>query len=157
MKRKTFLISLLLIAIAAMAETSLIIKPLAGDEQANALAQIGYIKVTHDSIFVFSHSDFLLSKTAIKDIRQIRYGEQNQPTGIGNVQSATCHVYPNPTQDKLVIENAEGEKVYIFDIHGRLLQTANLQNGNATLNVSPLPQGEYLLLLNTQTVKFIKH
>ncbi len=157
MKRKTFLISLLLVAIAAMAETSLIIKPLAGDEQANALAQIGYIKVTHDSIFVFSHSDFLLSKTAIKDIRQIRYGEQNQPTGIGNVQSATCHVYPNPTQDRLVIENAEGEKVYIFDINGRLLQTANLQNGNATLNVSPLPQGEYLLLLNTQTVKFIKH
>ena len=157
MKRKTFLISLLLVAIAAMAETSLIIKPLAGDEQANALAQIGYVKVTHDSIFVFSHSDFLLSKTAIKDIRQIRYGEQNQPTGIGNVQSATCHVYPNPTQDRLVIENAEGEKVYIFDIYGRLLQTANLQNGNATLNVSPLPQGEYLLLLNTQTVKFIKH
>jgi hypothetical protein len=157
MKRKTFLLSLLFVAIAAMAETALIIQPLDGNEQANSLAQIGYVKVTPDSLFVFSYGDFLLSKAAIKDIRHIRYGEPNQPTSLNDVQSATtCRVYPNPTQDKLVIENAEGEKVYIFDINGHLLQTANLQNGNATLNVSPLPQGEYLLLLNTQTVKFIK-
>lgn len=153
----------LLLAVAASigiswAETALIIQPLAGNEQANALAQIGYVKVTPDSLFVFSHSDLLLSKAAIKDIRHIRYGEPDEQQGIENVQSATtCRVYPNPTQDRLVIEKAEGEKVYIFDINGRLLQTANLQNGNATLNVSPLPQGEYLLLLNTQTVKFIKH
>ncbi len=140
------------------AETALIIQPLTGEEQANALAQIGYVKVTPDSLLVFSHGDFLLSKAAIKDIRHIRYGEPNQPTSIDDVQSATtCRVYPNPTQDRLVIENAEVEKVYIFDLNGRLLQTANLQDGNATLNVSPLPQGEYLLLLNTQTVKFIKH
>ena len=159
MKSKLF--SLLLAVVAGMgtigAETALIIQPLNGDEQANALAQIGYVKVTPDSLFVFSNGDFLLSKAAIKDIRHIRYGEPKELTGIDDVQSATiCRVYPNPTQDKLVIENAEGEKVYIFDINGRLLQTANLQDGNATLNVSPLPQGEYLLLLNTLTVKFIK-
>ena len=153
----------LLLAVAASigiswAETALIIQPLNGDEQANALAQIGYVKVTPDSLLVFSYGDFLLSKAAIKDIRHIRYGDPSESTGIDDVQSAiTCRVYPNPTQDRLVIENAEGEKVYIFDINGRLLQTANLQDGNATLNVSPLPQGEYLLLLNTQTVKFIKY
>ena len=157
MKRKTFLISLLFVAIAAMAETALIIQPLTGDEQTNALTKIGYVKVTQDSLFVFNYSDFLLSKIAIKDVRHIRYGEPNEQQGIEDVQSATtCRVYPNPTQDRLVIENAEGEKVYIFDINGRLLQTANLQDGNATLNVSPLPQGEYLLLLNTQPLKFIK-
>ena len=160
MKSKLF--SLLLAVVAGIgtigAETALIIQPLNGDEQANALAQIGYVKVTPDSLFVFSHGDFLLSKAAIKDIRHIRYGEPDEQQGIEDVQSATtCRVYPNPTQDRVVIENAEGEKVYIFDINGRLLQTANLQDGNATLNVSPLPQGEYLLLLNTQTVKFIKH
>ena len=159
MKSKLF--SLLLAVVAGMgtigAETALIIQPLNGEEQANALAQIGYVKVTPDSLFVFSHGDFLLSKAAIKDIRHIRYGEPKELTDIDDVQSATtCRVYPTPTQDRLVIENAQGEKVYIFDINGRLLQTANLQDGNATLNVSPLPQGEYLLLLNTQTIKFIK-
>ena len=109
------------------------------------------------SLFIYSHSDLQLDKNAIKDVRHIRYGELAEITSIEDVQVSACRIYPNPTQDKLVIENAEGEKVYIFDINGRLLQTANLQNGNATLNVSPLPQGEYLLLLNTQTVKFIKH
>lgn len=159
MKRQTFFFPLLFFATAMMAETSLIIQPLTGVEQANALAQIGYVKVTSDSLFVFSHSDFLLSKAAIIDIRHIRYGEQSSSTtSIDDVQNETiCRVYPNPTQDRLVIENAQGEKVYIFDINGRLLQTANLQSGNAILNVSSLPQGEYLLLMNTQTVKFIKH
>ena len=161
MKIKLFALLLAVAASIGMswAETTLIIQPLNGEEQANALAQIGYVKVTPDSLFVFSHGDFLLSKAAIKDIRHFRYGEPNEiSTGIEDVQSATtCLVYPNPTQDRLVIENAQGEKVYIFDINGRLLQTANLQDGTATFNVSPLPQGEYLLLLNTQTVKFIKH
>ena len=157
--KKLFLLFSILWTLSPLsAENSLIIQPLNGNEQANALAQIGYAKVTPDSLFVFSHGDFLLSKAAIKDIRHIRYGEPNEQQGIDDVQSATtCRVYPNPMQDRLVIENAEGEKVYIFDINGRLLQTANLLDGNATLNVSSLPQGEYLLLLNTQTVKFIKH
>lgn len=158
MKRKTFFISLLFVAIASMAETALIIQPLNGDEQANALAQVGYVKVTADSLFVFSHSDLLLSTSAIKDIQYIRYGASNQPTGIDDVQEVTtCRVYPNPTQDVLVIENAEGENAYIFDINGRLMQIANLYCGNATLDVNSLPQGEYLLVLNTQTVKFLKH
>ena len=52
----------LLLAVAASigiswAETALIIQPLTGNEQANALAQIGYVKVTPDSLFVFSHGD----------------------------------------------------------------------------------------------------
>ena len=157
MKQKLLLIPLLFAAIVAKAEISLIVQPLNGDERAQALSTIGYVKVTADSLFIYSHSDLQLDKNAIKDVRHIRYGELAEITSIEDVQVSACRIYPNPTQDKLVIENAEGEKVYIFDINGRLLQTANLQNGNATLNVSPLPQGEYLLLLNTQTVKFIKH
>ena len=157
MKQKIFLISLLFVAIAAMAETSLIIQPLTGDEQANALAQIGYVKVTPDSLFVYSHGDVLLGKNAIKDIRHIRYGEPNEATSIEDVNVSTCRIYPNPTQDMLVIDNADCDKAYIFDLNGRLLQTAAIDGDHATINVTSLPQGDYILLLNTQTYKFIKH
>ena len=157
MKQKIFLISLLFVAIAAMAETSLIIKPLIGDEQANALAQIGYVKVTQDSLFVYSHGDILLGKNAIKDIRHIRYGEPNKQEGIDDVQVTTCRIYPNPTQDMLVIENADSDKAFIFDLNGHLLQTVAISGNHATINVTSLPQGDYILLLNTQTYKFIKH
>ena len=78
MKRKIVLILLFFVAIAAMAEMSLIIQPLSGDEQANALGGIGYEKVTQDSIFVYSHADVLLGKNSIKEIRYIRYGEPTE-------------------------------------------------------------------------------
>lgn len=157
MKRKLIFISLLFVAIAAIAETSLIIKPLTGQEQANALARIGYVKVAQDSLFVFSHSDFLLSKIAIKDVCYIRYGEPNEATSINEAQaSTTCRVYPNPTQELLIIDNANCENAYIFDLNGRLLQTTPINGERTSINVTSLPQGDYLLLLNNQTIKFIK-
>jgi len=148
---------MLFVTLATTAETSLIIQPLTGDEQANTLAQIGYVKVTQDSLLVFSHSDFLLSKLAIKDVRHICYGEPNEPQSIEDVQTTTtCRVYPNPTQDMLIIENANCEKAYIFDLNGQLLQSISLRGEHTSINVTSLPQGDYLLLLNNQTIKFIK-
>lgn len=157
MKQKIILISLLFVAIAAMAETSLIIQPLTGDEHANALAQIGYVKVTPDSLFVYSHGDILLGKNAIKDIRHIRYGEPNVATSNENVSVSYFRIYPNPTQDMLIIDNADSGKAFIFDLNGRLLLTAAISGDHATINVTSLPQGDYIILLNTQTYKFIKH
>jgi hypothetical protein len=157
MKRKLILIPLLFISIATIAETSLIIQPIDGQEQANSLAKIGYVKVTPDSLFVFTHGGSLLSKNAFKDIRHIRYGEKSVATSVDDVQeTATCHVYPNPTMDRLIIDNANCEKAYIFDLNGRLLQTTPIDGEHASINVKSLPQGDYLLLLNNQTIKFIK-
>jgi len=157
MKQKLVLISLLFVAVATMAATSLIIKPLIGDEQAQALSTIGYVKVTADSLFIYSHSDLLLGKEAIKDIRHIRYGEPNEATSIDDVTITTCRIYPNPAQDMLVIDNADSDKAFIFDLNGRLLQSVVISGDHATINVTSLPQGDYILLLNTQTFKFIKH
>ena len=156
MRRKLFIIPMLLVAIAAIAETSLVIQPLTGDAQANALAKIGYVNVTPDSLFVFSHSNILLSEIAIKDVQYIRYGELNNNQSIDNARMATCRVFPNPTQDRLIIQNANCEKAYIFDLNGRLLQTTPLDGESSFINVTSLPKGEYLLLLNNQTIKFIK-
>ena len=155
--RKTLLIPLLFVAIAAIAETSLIVQPLSGNEQAQALSTIGYVKVTSDSLFVYSHSDLLLGKNAIKDIRHIRYGEKSEiSTSIDDVNTTTSRIYPNPTQDMLIIDNADVDKALIFDLNGHLLQTTSLFDEKATIDVTALPKGEYILLLNTQTFKFIK-
>ena len=156
MRQKILLIPLLFAAIVAKAETSLIVQPLSSDEQAQALSTIGYVKVTPDSLFVYSHSDLLLGKNAIKDIRHIRYGEPNHPTSIDDVNNTTCRIYPNPTQDMLIIDNSDADKALIFDLNGHLLQTTSLFDEKATIDVTSLPQGEYIILLNTQTFKFIK-
>lgn len=159
MKRKTLLFLLVLIAITTMAETALIIKPLSNAEQVKALQEIGYLKLTQDSLFVYSHSDNLFSKSALRDIRHIRYGDtKDTPTGEIETNNllVSCRVYPNPTQDILIVENANSGMAYIFDLNGHLLQTTSLQEGTSSVNVCSLPHGEYLLLLNTQTYKFIK-
>ena len=156
MRQKILLIPLLFAVIVAKAETSLIVHPLSGDEQAQALSTIGYVKVTSDSLFIYSHSDMLLGKNAIKDIRYIRYGEPNNQEGIDDVNVTTCRVYPNPTQDMLIIDGSNADKALIFDLNGRLLQTTPLYGEKTTINVTTLPQGDYILLLNTQTFKFIK-
>ena len=156
MKTKFLFFVALLISAQVFAETSLIVQPLTGDEQAQALSTIGYVKVTSDSLFIYSHSDILLGKNAIKDIRHIRYGEPNTQDGIDDVNVATCRVYPNPTQDMLIIDGSNANKALIFDLNGRLLQTTPLYGEKAMINVTALPRGEYILLLNTQTFKFIK-
>ena len=156
MKKQFIFFLFFFAAIAAVAETSLIIQPLTGQEQANALAQIGYVKVTPDSLFVYSHSDLVLGKNAIKDIRHIRYGEANDQEGIDNVNVSTCRIYPNPTQDMLIISGSNAGNALIFDLNGHLLQSVALYGETATINVTSLPKGEYILLLNTQTFKFIK-
>jgi hypothetical protein len=58
--------------------------------------------------------------------------------------------------DRLIIDNANCEKAYIFDLNGRLLQTTPIDGERTSINVNSLPQGDYLLLLNNQTIKFIK-
>lgn len=157
MKQKLLLIPLLFVTIVANAETSLIVQPLTGNEQAKALSNIGYVKVTLDSLFIYSHSDILLGKNAIKDIRHIRYGEKSGiTTSIDNVNVTTCRIYPNPTQDMLIIDGANADNALIFDLNGHLLQSVALYGETATINVTALPKGEYVLLLKTQTFKFIK-
>lgn len=158
MKTKIFiLLFFTIINVATTSGTSLVIQPLTGKEQANALAHIGYIKVTQDSLLVFSHGDLLLSKIAIKDVRYIRYGEPSEATSIDDVQASTmCRVYPNPTQDMLIIDNANCEKAYIFDLNGHLLQTKPIDGEHTLINVTNLPHGDYLLFLNKQAIKFIK-
>ena len=154
--RLILLVCIILTVNSIFAETSLIVQPLTGNEQAQALSTIGYVKVKSDSLFIYSHGDILLGKNAIKDIRHIRYGEPTEVTSIDNVNVSTCRIYPNPTQDMLIIDNSDADKAFIFDLNGRLLQTTLLYGEKATINVTALPQGDYILLLNTQTFKFIK-
>jgi myo-inositol-hexaphosphate 3-phosphohydrolase len=62
-------------------------------------------------------------------------------------------VYPNPTQDILMIQGIEEQALRVFDLQGRLLKTEN----GTQMNVSNLAEGTYLLQVGTQVVRFIKN
>lgn len=67
-------------------------------------------------------------------------------------------LYPNPTTDKLTIDfqdNSE-HRIELYNVYGKVIQS-EIVNGLQVLNVSDLPNGLYLILIDgSQTKKFIK-
>ena len=77
-------------------------------------------------------------------------------TGIENTNSQQqgISIFPNPAKDEIFIKSdLQIENVEILDFAGRTVEThgrASLQqNGTATINISALPQGVYLLKVYT--------
>ncbi|UOK43012.1 MULTISPECIES: M1 family aminopeptidase [Flavobacterium] len=65
-------------------------------------------------------------------------------------------IYPNPSHDILTIKlpaNSELEKVELYNMLGQLI----LKENNAIINISPLSNGVYALIVNTSTGTFYKN
>jgi len=66
-------------------------------------------------------------------------------------------IYPNPAVDLLMIHGLKGPGILkIYSISGTLMQTASLQTDHAEINVSGLPEGIYLLNIETEEDIIIK-
>ena len=164
MKKKIFLLPLLLLAaIMLHAEaTYLIVVPLSGSERAKSISNIGYIRYTPDSLLIYSHDNSLFHKAAFADTRKLIFGDiddlpnEDFPSGTENASASTIRVYPNPTQDALMLENTQGESISIVTLQGQVVETIQAQKGTTVIPVSNLQAGSYLLLINSEIVKFIK-
>lgn len=66
---------------------------------------------------------------------------------IENHKMMNIKVYPNPTSDFLCIEGDfdMGSQAFIYDMTGRIVETAELTSNNAALNISHLPDGYYIV------------
>ena len=157
---KTKLLTLfvvMLVAVRASAATHLKVEPLDGLERAEAISQIGYIKYTSDRLYIYSHTDELLHSAAFADTRKLMFGEvKDIPTSMENASASTIHVYPNPTQDALCLDNTQDETIKIVTLQGQVVETFHAQGGTTVIPVANLQAGTYLLLINSEIVKFIK-
>lgn len=67
------------------------------------------------------------------------------PGGFGDLPLTKAKVYPNPSRDEIhVVAPESAADIYVYDISGRLLGMAKLDEGEATLDVSNLSRGLYL-------------
>lgn len=87
------------------------------------------------------------------------------PLGVSDLKTLGLSMYPNPTNDLLVIEaiNKTGKhKIQIYSPEGKLLKTQNIGfNKQASIDVSNLSNGIYFLKIedeqgDTETKRFIK-
>lgn len=69
----------------------------------------------------------------------------------------TVKVYPNPTADRLVLENMLTAKEYtIFALNGAVVKKGTVSQENNSIDVSAFQTGTYLLKIDSSTLKFIK-
>jgi len=72
-------------------------------------------------------------------------------TGIANNTNNTVSVYPNPANNMTTISNEAGAEIAIFNLAGQNVMTINNANANATIDVTNLTVGAYIIRVTSDT------
>ena len=161
MKRFLFLLGMLVLVISAQAVPSLVVKPLSGKECITALGNIGKVVYSGDSLYVYDAAKNVVFSDLLANVQHIRFSDE-QPSTSNQVENTQTNnglqvkVYPNPTQDVLMVENAQGNVLRLYTMGGQLVTIQPVNNGSAQVKMSDLPSGNYLLLSGNQSFQVIK-
>lgn len=79
-------------------------------------------------------------------------GYTGDPASIDQASAATLSLYPNPATDRLTIEGQQGDNMlYLYSLDGRLCHMQRLSGADATVDLSALARGTYLVRVNGTT------
>ncbi len=156
--KKRFQLVLLLVAGAFSvnaAESVLKIHYLNNTEKAEAMSVVGKITFSNETMYLYSNTNQLLAQSSVKDVRKITFAE-GESTNAKEVAKGNVRIYPNPTQDVIIIDGLEkGEITRIFNMKGAMLKSVEASE-QTQIDVTSLSKGSYLLQVGTQVLKFIK-
>ena len=151
MKHTFILICVIFCSLQTLA-ANLVIKQRSGAESLQDIAIIGKCIVVRDNIQLLDKSGNVLAIEPLANIKKITFLTSDTSENVNDTIVNMIVVYPNPTQDLLIIRGIESQTLRIYDLQGSLLQT---EWGNQ-ISVGNLPVGTYLLQIGTQVVRFIK-
>ena len=150
MKHIFILICVICCSLQTMA-TNLVIEHRSGTEKMQDIALIGKLVFEGENIQLLDKEGDTLATEPIANIKKIYFAPPTE-TDVNDTLVNTILVYPNPTQDMLMIQGAASQTLRVYNLQGSLLQT---EWGNQ-ISVGNLPDGTYLLQIGTQVVRFIK-
>lgn len=148
--KKIILFFALVCSLQTMA-ISLVVEQHSGAQLLQDVAMIGKWVFEGDNLLLLDKADQVLAVESIANIKKITFSNE-VPSAVEDVVENTVLVYPNPTQDVLMIQGAESQLLRVYDMQGRLLKT---EQGEQVV-VGDLPDGTYLLQVGAQVVRFIK-
>ena len=151
MKHTFILICVILCSLQTMA-TNLVLEQRSGAEVLQDIATIGKWLFVEDNIQLLDKSGNVLAIEPLANIKQITFATAGISEDVKDTVVNTIVVYPNPTQDVLMIQGIESQTLRVYNLQGSLLQT----EWGDQISVSNLPDGTYLLQIGTQVVRFIK-
>ena len=151
MKHTFILICVILCSLQTMA-TNLVIESRSDAQDIKQdIARIGQWVFVGNTIQLLDKSGKILATEPIANVKKICFAPPTN-TDVNDTVVHSIIVYPNPTQDILMIQGAESLTLRVYNLQGSLLLT---QWGNQ-ISVGNLPDGTYLLQIGTQVVRFIK-
>ena len=79
-------------------------------------------------------------------------------TNVGNVTNNiyTINIYPNPTKEWLKITNTEKGDIHIYNVLGEEVLSTKCNEGNVSINVSNLSEGNYIVKIVSQKNVVVK-
>ena len=131
---------------------SLIVENRSGAQLLQDVAMIGKWVFEGEYLVLLDKTNKVLATESIADIKKITFSASGPVTDVEKVDSQSILVYPNPTQDVLMIQGIDAQALRVYDLQGRLL----MQEEGTQVGVSHLAEGTYLLQVGTQVIRFIK-
>lgn len=150
--RNKFILMFVLFCSMQMMATNLVLLKSDGQQQLQDIATIGKWVYVGDDLQLLDKAGNVLAAEPLANIKKITFAVSGDATSTENVAESTILVYPNPTQDVLMIQGAEAQTLRVYDLQGRLLKAEY----GKQMQVSNLSEGTYLLQVGTQVVRFIK-
>ena len=150
---KKFFLFLAFVCSMQMMALNLVVEHRSGADLLKDIALIGKWVYEGDNLQLLDKEGNVLATEALANIRRITFSTSGPVTDVENVDSQSILVYPNPTQDALMIQGIEAQALRVYDLQGRLL----VQEEGTQVNVNHLAEGTYLLQIGTQVVRFIKN
>ena len=150
--KNTFILICAIFCSLQMMATNLVLLKSDGTQQLQDIAAIGKWVFVADDLQLLDKSGNVLATEALNDIKKITFAEE-VGSAVENVESSNqIVVYPNPTQDILMIQGIDAQALRVYDLQGRLLKSAI----GTQVYVGHLAEGTYLLQVGTQVVRFMK-
>ena len=157
MKKEITLLLLLLLSVVAMAEMSLVVRPMYDTDKIIALQKIGKLVYSGDSLLVYDNAGTRVYGDLFENVKHVRYSDEEPQTPVETQYIASqIVVYPNPTADVLYIDNAEVGEVRLYTADGRLLQVVEAHEGRVAVDMSAYPAGTYVLFCSGEVFSVIK-
>ena len=145
------LLTALMLCFSLFAQAEITMSQLTAEEQTSTSYTIGKIVLEDGYLYLVAPNGEVLGSDLIANVRSIVF--EGSASSINNVTSSSLYIYPTITNDAINVVGAEDAVKRIYGLDGNLLMTTQENQ----INVSGLPNGSYLIQVNTQIVKFIKN
>ena len=158
-KSLLFLLFVSMIGWQARAEMSLVVRPITDTDKITALYLMGKLVYSGDSLYLYDKEQVLIYGEELAKVQHVRYSDEVIPIEVGSENTKNTMqitVYPNPTSDKLYINNLEAGAVRLYTADGQLLQIIETKESTTEVDMSPYPTGTYVFFCSGKAFSVIK-